>query len=293
MNTVSKQGRRIDKNRKSKLFNRYQGHRIEPKNNLKKKRTLLEIKLFLCALMVFNLNGSISTYSTYNSNDISITSKTDLKRKPKIILNPILHLKREIDVDLPVKNIFIGDSRTQGILLSGAIDEEDVIYGVGYGYKWFIGDGNFNSSKTNAVNGALNQLRSIMNDGETYNIIVWLGVNDLKYKPASIYFEEFYKLATDELSSHKLYIVSVGPVSNYHDTTISNAQINRFNDELKDLVLNSGIDNLKYIDLEDYDLRIRTYDDAGIHYGYKDYQNVYDIIISSIEKENTLKRESN
>lgn len=289
-------GKRISNEKSKIILTQYQGKRISPESKeleLKRKRTLRNLKYFLCASLILGLSSSdkIDIDSSYVPN-IESSLHEDIILRPIIKQTVFKNLVDSINEEImPRENIFIGDSRTQGMLQSGAISESNTIYGVGYGYNWFIGEGNFNSEKTNAIHGAVNKLRTIMEEDKKYNIIIWLGVNDLKYKPASLYFEEFLSLATGELSRHDLFIVSVGPVSQYKETSVSNNQINSFNEELKDLVLNSGVDNLKYIELNEFDLRIQRYDKSGIHYGYTDYRNIYDIIISSMEKTATLKIE--
>lgn len=176
------------------------------------------------------------------------------------------------------ENLYIGDSRTQGMLINELINEELVVYGSGYGYDWFIGDGAFSSDRTNATNGAIEGLKSKMIDNKCYNIIIWLGVNDYTYVTANTYFEKFEELAVSDWSNHNIYIVSVGPVKNSLASYANNIGIDSFNSSLKELVTNSNIDNLYYIDLNLDEYSISHYDDLGLHYGESDNQNIFNII---------------
>lgn len=176
------------------------------------------------------------------------------------------------------ENLYIGDSRTLGMLVSEVINEDNSIYGAGYGYDWLIGEGEFSTSNTNASNGAINGLKDKMIDNEYYNIIIWLGVNDYDCVSANIYFEKYKDLAKNDWSNHNIYIVSVAPVKDSVAIYANNAGINDFNNSLKDLVANSPLNNLYYIDLNLNENSINHYDDMGLHYGASDYENIFNII---------------
>ena len=182
-------------------------------------------------------------------------------------------------------NLFLGDSRTKGMLLSGVVNEENTVYGIGYGYSWLIGKGDFSKKKTNALNGGIDGLETKMEENKNYNIVIWLGVNDYTYVSAKTYYQKFVELATDRWSNHNIYIVSVGPVNDNTAVTVSNAGINSFNASLKDLISNSEISNLNYIDLNLTEDFINKYDSAGLHYGNSDYESIYNLVINDIAKD--------
>lgn len=182
-------------------------------------------------------------------------------------------------------NLFLGDSRTKGMLLSGVVDEENTVYGVGYGYNWLIGNGKFSSSKTNALNGGIDGLERKMEENNDYNIVMWLGVNDYTYVSANTYYQKFVELATDRWSNHNIYIVSVGPVNDSLINTVSNEGINSFNTYLKELINNSKINNLTYIDLNLGQDFIKKYDNAGLHYGSSDYEEIYSLVVKAIAED--------
>lgn len=186
------------------------------------------------------------------------------------------------------ETLFIGDSRTKGMIISGVINDDNTVYGIGYGYNWLIGNGSFSTEKTNALNGAINGLNAKMADGKSYNIVIWLGVNDYKGNNAETYFNEFYKLANNEWAKHNIYIVSVGPVKDSKAVYVNNAGINNFNNSLNELITNVGLNNLNYVNLNFDEYSIINYDGSGLHYGQDDYRNIYSIIcsdITTIEKE--------
>lgn len=175
-------------------------------------------------------------------------------------------------------SLYIGDSRLKGMILAGSINETNSVYGSGYGYDWLIGDGTFDGSFTNATDGAINGINNKIVEGKNYNIVIWLGVNDLSYRSADDYFGKYYELASGEWSNHNLYIVSVGPTND--SSSISNTDINNFNSSLRSKIINANLDNLKYIDVN-YD--ISSYDSEGVHYGTSDYKNIYSYIQSNLD----------
>lgn len=200
-----------------------------------------------------------------------------LELNPNLTTDKLMAILQGKDTNLR-ENLYVGDSRTQGMLVSELIDEDIAVYGIGYGYNWFIGDGKFSSDKTNALNGGIDGLESKMDDNECYNIVIWLGVNDYACVDAKTYFEKFKELAMNDWSNHNIYIVSVGPVNDSVTVYVDNEGINDFNDDLKDLVNNSSLDNLYYIDLNLNEDSINHYDAIGLHYGTSDNQNIFNII---------------
>ncbi len=180
-------------------------------------------------------------------------------------------------------SIFIGDSRMQGMLNSGVINSSNTVYGVGYGYNWLNGNGPFSSDKTNAINGAVSGANSKMKDNTSYNIIIWLGVNDYRYNTAEKYFSKLANLAQNTWKNNTIYVVSVGPVDSNKATSVDNEGINNFNTSLKSLVNSSSISNLKYIDLGYTESSITYYDTAGLHYNSENYKKIYQDIMNSID----------
>ena len=169
-------------------------------------------------------------------------------------------------------NLFVGDSRIQEMRDYGVVDSSKVIYGSGYGYNWFVGNGTFNGGNTNAINGAIDGISKKVKENTNYNIIIWLGVNDLGYVDASTYFNKYSELAQGEWANYNLYIVEVGPVN--EDASILNNDINEFNNSM-----NSGLNNIKYIDIA---YNINTFDNSGLHYGSSDYSNIYSQIMKNV-----------
>lgn len=176
-------------------------------------------------------------------------------------------------------NRFIGDSRTQGMQIAGLVNKDNTVYGSGYGYNWLIGNGNFDSSKTNATEGAIAGINSKMDSTGQYNIIIWLGVNDYSSVGAQKYYDKYYELATGEWKNQMIYIVAVGPVDDSKAVYVDNAGINSFNAELSDLIGKSDAQNLKYINLN---YSISSYDKEGLHYSSDDYENIYNMIVSNV-----------
>lgn len=175
-------------------------------------------------------------------------------------------------------NLYIGDSRFNQMKNYGIIDGSKTIYGGGYGYDWFIGNGEYSASYTNALNGAIEETNKRINENTKYNIFIWLGINDLAYRSAEDYFNKYLELATNEWSKHNLYIIEVGPVDE-NKTSLTNTQVNEFNNILLTKINSSGISNLKFINI---DYNIEQYDAEGLHYGSSDYSKIYSNIMSNV-----------
>ncbi len=199
------------------------------------------------------------------------------------ILNAIYNTNNNPnDLSTPLReNLFLGDSRTKGMQNTGVINNSNTIYGIGYGYSWLVGSGSFNSTYTNATNGGINGISNLFKDNTSYNIIIWLGVNDLGNVNA--YYEKYYELAKDIWSEHNIYIVSVGPVEDAVSAFAKNKTINDFNSTMQNLINSSGLSNLFYIDLGYTEESIKEYDSEGIHYSSEDYKAIYNIIVSNLD----------
>ena len=181
------------------------------------------------------------------------------------------------------ETLYLGDSRTQGIINAGLINASNTVYGVGYGYNWLVGNGSFSNSYTNSTVGGIKGINGLMRENASYNIVIWLGVNDYSYNNANTYFNKYQELATGEWSSHNLYIVALGPVDDSKSQNAKNEGIDNFNNTMRDLINSSGLSNLKFIDLGYTQESINTYDEAGLHYGRADYEQIYNIITNNID----------
>lgn len=177
------------------------------------------------------------------------------------------------------ETLFLGDSRTRGMQNAGVINSGNTIYGVGYGYNWLVGNGDFSSSNTNATNGGIDGINDLMRDNASYNIVIWLGVNDLGN--VNLYYEEYEALATGDWRNHNIYIVSVGPIVTGASTSATNEAIESFNSTMSSLISSSGLNNLFYIDLGITEDDIQSSD--GIHYSSDDYVDIYNNVMSYLD----------
>lgn len=152
-------------------------------------------------------------------------------------------------------NIFIGDSRVHGLRNAGLTSDLNTVFADGQGYDWF-------------VDSAIDEANNLMKDDGKYNIFIWLGINDF----SSSYVDKYAELAEGEWSNKTIYVMSVGPVDE-SKTSITNAQINEYNDGLASMIASKGISNLKYYNIV-YD--ISEYDASGLHYSDSDYRKIYE-----------------
>ncbi len=239
-----------------------------------------------CMLEKYNMTYIELVELVLNNPEYNQELQNVLVSNPNLTTDKLIAILQGKDNSLR-ETLFIGDSRTKGMLLSGVIREDNSVYGVGYGYNWLIGKGEFSPNNTNALNGAIDDLKNKMVEGQFYNIVIWLGVNDYTYVDANTYFEKYKELALNDWNNHNIYIVSVGPVKENSKTNVSNIGIDNFNNSLKELTANTTLDNLNFIDLNLNENSIKNYDTVGLHYGPSDYQNIFNTLIKTITKMDT------
>ena len=212
-------------------------------------------------------NTSIDVLTSANALELNSRTLNEISESTDrftIILNNLYEPNAdEVNEIVYTNNLFIGDSRIEEMKNYGIVDSSKVIYGRGYGYDWFIGNGEFNASNTNSLDGGINGAIKRMRTNTNYNIIIWLGINDLNYRTADVYFDEYYKLAKEEWNSYNVYIVKVGPVRDDLEV-VTNDRINSFNERMQSLINNSNLSNLRFLDIN---YNIRSSDDAGLLYG--------------------------
>ena len=175
-------------------------------------------------------------------------------------------------------SIYIGDSRVQGMVINDILNESNAVYGSCCGYSWFLGNDACTRIATNSKSGGIIGANNKMDESKSYDIFIWLGVNDL-YLGANKYYQKYLELANGSWKKHNIHIVSVGPVQDAK-ASISNSDINKFNENMKKLISSSGKSNLNYIDLGYTESSIKGYDSAGLHYSKSDYQNIFNIMNS-------------
>ena len=149
--------------------------------------------------------------------------------------------------------LFVGDSRTVG-MESIISDEATVIAKVGQGYKWL--------TKT-----ADQQIRDVLTDNTV--LIFNLGVNDLANADKYISYLDGLQ---EEYPETEIFYVSVNPVKN---TTVTNEQINAFNDKVKEA-------SVSFIDTNSYLVENGFETPDGLHYSKNTYQEIYDYIVKEV-----------
>ena len=236
-------------------------------------------------------NTSIDVLTSSNALELNSQVLNEISENSdnfNIILNNLYEPNSEEANEIVyTSNLFIGDSRIEEMKNYGIVDSSKVIYGRGYGYDWFVGDGEFNAGNTNSLDGGIAGAIKKMKSNTNYNVIIWLGINDLNYKTADIYFDKYYELAKDEWSNYNVYIVKVGPVRDDVEA-ITNDRINDFNARMQSLINASNLNNLRFVDIN---YNVSDYDESGIHYGSSDYKKIYSDIMKYVGVNNSVSRE--
>lgn len=176
--------------------------------------------------------------------------------------------------------LFLGDSRISDMVSNNILNDNFAIYNKRYGFNWLEGTQNYSSIYTNSTAGGISGINNLIKEGESYNIIIWLGINDLDTN-AEEYYRIYYDQAVNEWSKHHLYIVSLGPLKENNTGIYTNENVNIFNNTMKNLITTANLDNLTFIDLN---YNIEEYDNNGISYTKTDYEVIYHSIMSSLEE---------
>ncbi len=198
------------------------------------------------------------------------------------ILNSLYNVEGDTEQIVNTKEtLFLGDSRMSFMITYGVTNNENTIYGGSCRYEWMVGTTKAEPGRSNYPDGGIKGINSLMKEGVSYNIVTWMGGNDItNYNK---YFEKFKELANGEWANHDIYVVSVGPVLDSVSKFLKNKDIVVFNENMEKLINESNIPNLHYIDLEYTESSIKVYDYEGIHYDSKeDNQAIYDIIMKNI-----------
>lgn len=175
--------------------------------------------------------------------------------------------------------IFVGDSRMNQLCrkLQAASLMEDTEQCVTKGaeaYSWF-------------VETAIAEIDAIMaeNSSYIYNVVINLGVNDLKYKgDAAEYISKYNELKKGKWSKHNIIIVSVDPTDpNVFAGTSFYNSIKTFNEYLE-----KGLDETIYYcnTFDIVDNLIKTDSTAtsdGLHYSAGTYQIIYESMKTCID----------
>ena len=156
--------------------------------------------------------------------------------------------------------LFVGDSRT--VQMQTAVGSSDKAYvaKIGEGYNWF-------------KNNALGKIPQYAGNGTT--MVINFGVNDLANA------SKYIKLVNSNIDAWtqagiKVYYAAVTPVGNCK--TVSNDQIERFNEKLK-----AGLDpRITWIDGYTYLKQAGYHTSDGLHYNNSTYKNLYSYYMSII-----------
>lgn len=161
--------------------------------------------------------------------------------------------------------IFVGDSRTVGMGTARPASHTKYIAEVGMGYKWLS-------------TAAGKKLEKQLEKNPSAKVIFGFGVNDLGNIQNYI---TYYRTIMQRYPRAKFYVMSVNPVEHKlaekHNYTVKNAQIKRFNAQMKAAFGASYIDTFTYLKNKGFE----TVD--GIHYTAQTYGEIYDYVMALIK----------
>lgn len=227
--------------------------------------------------------------STLNSNDYSnayiLTHKIKDTSKKEEYLNRLETLKSKMNKESSnsdtktdsnsnsvVANkytLYMGDSRTHGMQITGLDSNEKAICKDGANYGNFLDH--------------IKEAKKVLNDGKKYNVVLNYGVNDLS--DVDKYCSKYKEFISSVDKGHTFYIMSVNPVRrNSSKTDAKNESITNFNNKIKSCI--SSITNAKYCDVynsTDIDTWEKSYITSDdIHYTTSGYKYIHSKIKSCI-----------
>lgn len=194
--------------------------------------------------------------------------------------------------------IFVGDSRTYGLYQHvPELTDANTVAAAGYGYNWFVKSGSYKNKNmtNNAKGGGIAGVNSLIKGNTSYNIVMWLGVNDFNYISAQKYIDKYVELVKGSWSNHTIYVLPVGPVNDSIITKtyphVTTAAINKYNNDLKTAVASAGLNNLKYLNVDFNALNLNANADGLHYYQSGDNQNIYNAAMNAINNGATLSSE--
>ena len=165
--------------------------------------------------------------------------------------------------------IYVGDSRTVG--LCTALGLSNCVAEVGRGYSWLVSTA---EAKVKEILDA--------SSGQTFTIVVNLGVNDLGN--VQNYIQKYRELATGSWSGHKIVITAVAPVddalASRNGYSVTNSAINSFNNTMSTISLDGG----SYCPAT---ASVEYSGTDGLHYSPEGYRAIYDATTKSCGVGNT------
>lgn len=163
--------------------------------------------------------------------------------------------------------LFVGDSRVVGMASCNA-GSNCTFYGeVGQGLSWLKN----NQSEIES------QIQSVSKNatGDTA-VVFWMGVNDCSYvngESYASYFNDLQKKYPDV----QICVASVGAVDDNLSSNVKNSDIQRFNSELEENL----VQTVKWVDVYDYTVShncANSGDPYGVHYTYTSYEQIIQLM---------------
>ena len=112
---------------------------------------------------------------------------------------------------------------------------DECIAKVGAGLSWYN-------------NTAIDKVNDVINDGNKYNIIINMGVNDVGRDGSSVaqsYYDKFSSYANSTWKNHNIIIVSVNPVTDGKSNAYTSG-VTSFIHKMSSLIASSNLSNLSY-----------------------------------------------
>ena len=165
--------------------------------------------------------------------------------------------------------IFVGDSRTVGMDITVETENVYFIGKVGSGYDWLKGT-------------ALKELDKCIKgiDSNNIKIVFNHGVNDLDNIDK---YMVLYEQVANKYSEYTLYFMSVNPCKRTNGREKLNFSIEEFNSGVRE------VEGFTYIDAYSYLEKNGFESPDGLHYSNETYDEIYGLVVSTIEKDNDIK----
>lgn len=202
---------------------------------LKYKKLLLFIIIFLTSIMIVNglVTNDEENIINDDFNNEEVEKKDDESKNDYDYSNPVPLSDNNIDNNYFSDAVFIGDSRTEGLLLSTGLYNA-----ISYTHKGLMVDTVF-TSPVITKNGNKLSVIEALKQTEFNKVYIMLGINETGWPYSNIFIEKYNDIINEIKNINPkaiIYVQSVLPVTNSVSNShsyIKNSKIDEFNTLIK------------------------------------------------------------
>lgn len=237
------------------------------KKQIKKRRRMIKVTVGAIVLLTFTIcirmfsdkrvtkivAGSVQEIETSSQTTEMYTNKTDSTTENTTEVTDEITTEavneevenEEVEKDAFSDAVFVGDSRTEGLIMQTGIDTTAYVHkGLNVSTAYTDNVINLNGKYVSAMNALENT--------DYKKVYLMFGINETGWESEEIFISDYRKIIDDIKKDNpdaKIYIQSVIPVSSKVSSTssyVKNDKISHYNELLKTLALQ---ENVEYVDV--------------------------------------------